>query len=256
MFPSSFDGLISLVDILRSKEGCPWDREQTAQSMKRYFLDECYELIDAIDDNDPEKLAEEIGDVLFNVAFQMHMANQTGLFPVNHSFSVVLEKFVRRHPHVFSDKEISDSKQAWTSWDAIKRSEQSNRDDSILDTVARSSPALSQAQLLQERSSRLGFDWENVEGVLSKIVEEVEELHLAETKDQREAELGDLIFSLVNFSRWLGSDAETALRASNNRFRARFRHMETMCRSRGVLLESLTLEEKEALWEEAKEALR
>ncbi len=254
-FPANFDGLVALVDRLRGGGGCPWDREQTAESMKRYFLDECYELIDAIDEADPTKLAEELGDVLFNVAFQLRLATEAGSLSEEQPFAFAIEKFVRRHPHVFGEAEVADAGQAWTSWDAIKRGEQAGQDDSILDSVARSLPALSQAQLLQERAARVGFDLEDLQGVVDKVGEELAELERAETPDEREAELGDVLFSLVNLSRWHNSDAETALRAADVRFRQRFAQMEILGRERGVDLKSLTLDEKEALWQEAKEML-
>ncbi len=254
-FPSNFEGLLALVGRLRGDGGCPWDREQTAESMKRYFLDECYELIDAIDQSDPTKLTEELGDVLFNVAFQLRLATEAGSLTAEQPFAVAIEKLVRRHPHVFGDVEVTDAAQAWTNWDALKRQEQASPDDSILDSVARSLPALSQAQLIQERAARVGFDWEDVQGVVAKVGEEVSELQSADTPEEREAELGDLLFSLVNLSRWMDADAEAALRAADVRFRKRFAHMEKLGRERGVELKSLTLDEKEALWQEAKETL-
>ncbi len=251
-YPSTFHGLLGLVARLRSEDGCPWDREQTRDSMKRYILEECYELLDAMDEGDPSELAEELGDVLFHLAFQIQLGVEERALTDEQVFRTVIEKLVRRHPHVFGDASATDAKDVESSWHSIKRAERAEAGTSILEGVSRRMPALSYAQALQERAARTGFDWQDVQGVLSKVGEELEELQQAESPAQREAELGDVLLSVVNFSRWLGVDAETALSKADARFRDRFVLMEQVSRRRGVSFDGLTMAEKDALWHEAK----
>ena len=251
-YPSTFDGLLSLVARLRGEDGCPWDREQTRDSMKRYILEECYELLDAIDEGDAAMQAEELGDVLFHLAFQIQLGVEEGALTDAQVFRAAIEKLVRRHPHVFGGASAADAKEAESSWHAIKRAERAGSGASALDGVSRRMPALSYAQAIQDRAARTGFDWQDVPGVLSKVGEEMEELRQAESQARREAELGDVLFSVVNLSRWLGVDAETALRKADARFRDRFVWMEQLSRRRDVSFDGLTMAEKDALWDEAK----
>ena len=253
-FPSSFEGIQQLVATLRSPEGCPWDREQSADSLKHLFLEECYELVEAIEEGDVEKIAEELGDVLFHGASQIQIADEQGDFSGSDVFRQVIEKLVRRHPHVFGDAIVEDAEQAVPRWDEIKRQEMAGTDRSILDGVPKAMPAMGYAQAVQGRAARMGFDWDDYAGVLDKVTEELQELEAVESDDAREAELGDLLFSVVNASRWLGIEAETALRRSNRRFYSRFTTMERLARDRGLDFESLSLDEKEELWQEAKRA--
>lgn len=253
-FPSSFEGIQQLVAMLRSPGGCPWDREQSADSLKHLFLEECYELVEAIEEGDVEKIAEELGDVLFHGASQIQIAEEQGDFSGSDVFRQVIEKLVRRHPHVFGDVVMEDAEEAVPRWDQIKREEMAGTDRSILDGVPKAMPSMGYAQAVQGRAARMGFDWDDYVGVLDKVSEELRELEEVETDDARESELGDLLFSVVNASRWLGIEAETALRKSNRRFYSRFTTMERMARERGLDFESLTLEAKEDLWQEAKRA--
>ena len=253
-FPSSFEGIQQLVATLRSPDGCPWDREQSADSLKHLFLEECYELVEAIEEGDVEKIAEELGDVLFHGASQIQIAEEQGDFSGSDVFRQVIEKLVRRHPHVFGDVVMEDAEEAVPRWDEIKRQEMAGTDRSILDGVPRAMPAMGYAQAVQGRAARMGFDWDDYAGVLEKVAEELRELDEVETDDDRESELGDLLFSVVNASRWMGIEAETALRKSNRRFYSRFTTMERLARDRGLDFESLSLDAKEDLWQEAKRA--
>ena len=253
-FPSSFEGIQQLVATLRSPGGCPWDREQSADSLKHLFLEECYELVEAIEEGDVEKIAEELGDVLFHGASQIQIAEEQGTSAAPTSSRQVIEKLVRRHPHVFGDVVMEDAEEAVPRWDEIKRQEMAGTDRSILDGVPKAMPAMGYAQAVQGRAARMGFDWDDYAGVLEKVAEELRELEEVETDDARESELGDLLFSVVNASRWLGIEAETALRKSNRRFYSRFTTMERLARDRGLDFESLSLDAKEDLWQEAKRA--
>jgi tetrapyrrole methylase family protein / MazG family protein len=252
-FPSTFDGLLQLVKRLREPGGCPWDREQTRQTMKRYVMEECFELIDAMESDEPREIAEEIGDVAFNLAFQIQMAKENGEFEESAVFATVVEKLTRRHPHVFGDVEADTSDEVLTNWRQIKKAEKGGKKGS-LDGVPMSMPALAHAQTIQDRAAGVGFDWEDQEGVLAKVAEELGELAEAETPQDREAEFGDLLFSMVNAARWMGIDAESALRGTGKRFRQRFGSMEQMADADGTTLIELDMEQKEALWQRAKDA--
>ncbi len=251
-FPATFDGLRQLVDTLRSPDGCPWDREQTLESLKHLFLEECYELIEAIEQGDSAKIAEEMGDVLFHAAFQLHITQADGVCSEQNVFRAVIDKFTRRHPHVFGNTVMTDPTEAVPRWDEIKRQEMAGTERSILDGVPKAMPALAYAQAVQGRAARMGFDWTDYEGVIDKIAEEVSELRAAGSDAEREQELGDLLFSVVNASRWLGMEAETALRQSNRKFYARFTAMEHSAREQGIDFSALSLDEKERLWHQAK----
>ena len=251
-FPSTYDGLLQLVERLRGQDGCPWDREQTRDSMRPLFLEECYELIEAIEESDDKKLVEELGDVLFHLAFQVHLGGETAEFTEDQVFGSVIEKLVRRHPHVFGDVSVADAKEAKANWDAIKREERTGTETSILDGVPKHMPALSYAQEVQERAARSGFDWDALGGVLDKVREELNELDEARSDSEREMEVGDLLFSLVNVARWLGIDAEGALRHANARFFRRYSTVEELSRKRDLSLMDLPLDKKEALWQESK----
>ena len=251
-FASSFEGIQDLAARLRGPNGCLWDREQTPDSLKHLFLEECYELVEAIEEGDNAKVVEELGDVLFHAASMAQIAEESGAFSGEDVFALAIEKLVRRHPHVFGDAVAEDSRQVGVRWDQIKREEMKGTDKSILDGVPKAMPSLAYAQAVQGRAARMGFDWDDYDGVIAKVSEEVKELEDAESESEREQELGDLLFSLVNASRWLGIEAETALRQSNSKFFSRFVKMERLARERGHDFEALTLDEKEALWQVAK----
>ena len=251
-YASTFDGLLELVAHLRGSEGCPWDREQTRGSMKRFLLEECYELLEAIDGGEAGRLAEELGDVLFNLAFQVHLGKEEGTLSQEKVFAAVIEKLVRRHPHVFGDVRADSAREVEERWDELKRAERGHIEASILDGVPKELPALAHAQSLQERAARAGFDWEDAQGVVDKVGEEVLELQRAESAEERESELGDILFSMVNLGRWLAIDTEGALRKADARFRKRYALMEKLSKERGTSFEAMDMDEKEALWQEAK----
>ena len=254
-YPHTYEGVNQLVRRLRGPNGCPWDREQTQESLKEKLLEECYELVEAIEDGDPSELAEELGDVLFHLVFQIQMAAHEGQFTPEQVFGSVIRKLVRRHPHVFSDTTVKDSEELLANWDSIKRSEKAGTGSSALDGVPRTAPALSYAQEVQKRAARAGFDWDEYAGVVLKVAEELGELESASSDTEREAELGDLLFSVVNAARWLGVDAEGALRHANGRFHARFTAMEKLSLDRRLSFADLPMEDKDSLWEEAKSLL-
>ncbi|MBI4298977.1 MAG: nucleoside triphosphate pyrophosphohydrolase [Chloroflexi bacterium] len=248
----SFDSLVQILARLRGNPGCPWDKEQTHASLRRYLLEECYEALEAIEQEDMKRLAEELGDILFQVAFHGRIAQEQGEFTLKEVIQILNEKLIRRHPHVFGDVKVANAREVEVNWEAIKRQERDRSDMSLLDGVPKIMPALAYSQAIQDRASHSGFDWNTIEGVLEKVAEEIDELKMASSQDEREAELGDVLFALVNSGRWLAIDAESALRRANERFFRRFTYMERLCRQRGVSFPSLALEEKEALWGEAK----
>lgn len=252
-YPGSFDGLVGLVGYLRGPKGCPWDREQTRDSLKRQFLEETYEVVEAIDRSDAKALSEELGDVLLHLAFQVAIAAERREFTAEEVFRQLNEKLVRRHPHVFGTADASSAAQVEANWEELKRRERKGSRQSALDGVPRAMPALAYAQAVQVRASRVGFDWEHVDGLADKVAEEAGELKGARTDEEREAELGDLLFTLVNLCRWHKVDAEGALRKANARFYGRFTHMERTAAEQGRTLAAMPMTEKESLWERAKE---
>ena len=250
-FPSTFDGVRELTARLRGPDGCPWDKEQTADTLKHLFLEECYELVEAIEEGDTSKMVEELGDVLFHAASQIEIAEDSGAFTGEDVCRGVIDKLVRRHPHVFADAVMDNASEAVPRWDKLKREEMAGTEQSILDGVPKAMPALSYAQAIQGRAARMGFDWDDYDGVLDKVAEELRELRAA-SDQEREGEIGDLLFTVVNACRWLGVEAESALRQTNRKVYARFTTMERLARERGLDFDASSLDEKEELWEEAK----
>ncbi len=247
---ASFDALMAIVERLRSPGGCPWDIEQTHESLKRNLLEECYEVLEAIDRQEPKKLAEEMGDILVQVAFHSDIAARAGEFDISDVLRAINEKLVRRHPHVFGDVEVADAREVERNWDLLKEKERGRR--SPVEGIPSAMPSLSEAQLMQDRVSRVGFDWDDAAGVLEKVSEEIREVAEAESQDEKAEEIGDLLFSLVNLARWEGVHAEDALRRANEKFRRRYLVMERLAQDRGVEFGDLSMEEKERLWQEAK----
>ncbi len=254
-YTHDFDGASAILRRLRAPDGCPWDRRQTRDDLKSQFLEECYELAEAIDSGDVAGVVEELGDVVLHLVFQLEIGREREEFTPEDVFGGLIDKLRRRHPHVFGDADAGDADAVMANWQAIKRSERRQAGESILDGVPKSMPALAQAQGIQQRAAHAGFDWEDVSGVLNKLAEEVGELAASESADEREAEFGDVLFAAVNAARWMDLDAEEALRKANVRFYRRFALMERMCRERGVSFEALPLDDKERLWQEAKRRL-
>jgi tetrapyrrole methylase family protein/MazG family protein len=254
-FDHSFEGLMEVLDRLRAPDGCPWDRGQTRESLRDQFLEEAYELVEALDEGDDDEIVEEVGDVLLHAAYQIQLGKEEGRFSEPDVIGALIAKLVRRHPHVFeAEREDLDALQVLANWDEIKRAEKPHSQRrSAVDGVPRATPSLAGAQAIQGKAQRTGFDWDDVAGVLEKVREEIDELSAATTAEEAEAEFGDLLFSLVNAARWLQIDAEAALRKANRRFAARFRAMEMLARERGDDFRALCAEDKESLWKEVKE---
>ena len=251
-FPATFDGLLALCAYLRSEDGCPWDAEQTHESLKPMLLEEMYELIDAVDQSDSSGIVEELGDLLYHLIFQMRIGSERGEFASSDVFVSLRDKLIRRHPHVFGEAEVSDSRQVKSRWDEIKRQEKQSAGKSLLEGIPSSMPALAYAEKLGDRSARAGFDWEEIEGALEKVKEELQELRMASTENEREAELGDLLCSITNVARWMNIDPEGALRKTGDKYRRRFAYMEKIAGQRSHDFVGLPLDEKESLWQEAK----
>ena len=252
-----FQSLIDVVARLRGPGGCPWDAEQTHESLKRNLLEECYETLEAIDGGEPLELAEELGDILVQVAFHADIARQAGEFDIADVLTAINRKLIRRHPHVFADGSATDARQVERNWEQLKAEErrQSGKPEpSAMDSVPAALPALTAAQLMQDRAARFGFDWNEVDGVLNKLTEEIAEFREAATPEERLDEFGDVLFVLVNLARWSGIHAEDALRQANTKFRTRYRAMERLASRRDQDFAALSLDDKEALWQEAKAA--
>lgn len=243
---------------LRAPDGCPWDREQTFDTIKPYLLEETYEVLDSIDARDWAGLTDELGDLMLQAVFFAQMASEEGAFGIDDSLDAISEKLIRRHPHIFGTGEAKTPEEVKRRWDEIKAEERKQRGEAekpLLEKVPRHLPALVEAQQLTARAAGVGFDWENAEQVLEKLHEEMAELAEARrgaSHEEMEGEVGDLIFVLVNLARFLKVDAEQALRKTNAKFRARFGHVERRLAGDGVPLASAGIERMEALWQEAK----
>ncbi len=249
-----FQTLVAIVERLRAPGGCPWDREQTHASLKRNLLEECYEVLEAIDSDDPQLLAEELGDLLVQIGFHADIAREAGRFDLGDVLTKINRKLIRRHPHVFGDATAADAREVERNWEKIKDEERREQGvkKSPVDGIPKDLPALTAAQLMQDRVVRAGFDWENIDEVLNKLAEEVDELRKAETHHEKVHELGDVLFMMVNLSRWLEIHAEDALRIANQRFRWRYLKMEELADDRGRDFPRLPMSEKDELWREAK----
>ena len=253
-YKDSYDvnDLVEIVRILRSPGGCPWDAEQTHESIRRDFLEESYEVVEAIDEGSTEHLKEELGDVLLQVALHSRMEEEKGVFDLNGVADGVCKKLIYRHPHVFGDVAVSGTGEVLTNWEALKRKEkhQATHTDA-LNSVARSLPALWRAEKVQKKAKKAGFDWPDVSGALDKLSEELTEFKAAVAEQSNvEEELGDLLFSAVNAARFVKVDPEAALQQATEKFIARFRRVEALAGDRPM--EDMTLEELDKLWEQAK----
>ena len=273
---ASFTDLVALMARLRSPEGCPWDREQTYQSLAPMLLEEAYEAFEAVEEareGHPEELRDELGDLLFQIVFYAQVAHERGEFTIDDVVEAIHSKMVRRHPHVFGDTQARDSAEVLRNWEAIKAEEkrlsgstskpskEAKADSSLLDGVSTKAPALMEAHQLSTKAARVGFDWQRLEDIFAKLHEEIDELHQAineQTRSEAEdethvrEELGDLLFAVVNIARHLRVEPEAALKITNRKFRRRFRYVEQGVRAGGRALDQATLDEMEALWQEAK----
>jgi len=254
---SSLSALAETVAYLRGPDGCPWDQEQTRQSLREGFLEESSEVLEAIDDDDTDALREELGDVLYHLVMQAQIANEEGEFDLHDVIADIEKKLKRRHPHVWGDWQVDNSDQVIRNWEMLKKEEKESDPEnlSLLDNIPATLSALAQAQEIQERVIRVGFDWPDVSGVIAKVHEEILELQDASTVHTRQQEMGDLIFAIVNWCRWLEINAETALSKANRRFSQRFRQLEQLSMDRGLVISELDLDSLDQLWEEAKHIL-
>jgi tetrapyrrole methylase family protein/MazG family protein len=252
----NFVKLVDLMARLRGPDGCPWDRKQTTESLKPFLIEECYEVIDALDEGDPRKVKEELGDLLFQIVFHARIAEESGQFTIRDVIDANMKKMIRRHPHVFGDAQLSTDKEVLANWEEIKKREKGyEQRKSILEGVPRSMPSLIRAHRLQERAARVGFDWSRIDEALPKLDEEMAEFKESLKKEDAagiEEELGDIFFMLVNISRFLGINPEDALRKTISKFIRRFRYIEENAADAGKPLSDMTLDEMEKLWQEAK----
>ena len=249
-----FNDLLRIMEILRAPDGCMWDREQDHQSIRRNFIEETYEVCEAIDEEDTEHLKEELGDVLLQVVFHTQMEKEKGVFDIGDVADGICKKLIFRHPHIFGSVEVSSSEEILRNWDELKRKEKHQETDTAaLQSVAKSLPGLIRAEKLQKKAAKVGFDWDRAEDALDKVAEELDEVRRAMQGDgDPEEELGDLLFAAVNVSRHLKIDAERAMEKACNKFTNRFAQMDQMAREMQKSLSDLSLEEMDALWEKAK----
>jgi tetrapyrrole methylase family protein/MazG family protein len=251
----TFEDLIAIMKRLRGPGGCPWDAEQTHESLTRYLLEETYEVIEAIEAKSPEHIKEELGDLLLQPVFHAAIAEEAGTFTMADIIGTLCDKLIRRHPHVFGDLHIADSAAQIENWEQIKKAEKGSERASALSGVPPHLPALLKAQKITEKAARVGFDWEHVDQVMAKVMEELhefEEAMSAGDNEHMEAELGDLLFAIVNLGRFLSINPEEALRKTISRFQKRFQYVEDSLHSQGRQMNITPLAEMDRLWEEAK----
>lgn len=253
---SSFESFQNVIAHLRAPNGCPWDRKQTHQSLRTNLLEETYEALEALDAENYSSIVEELGDLILQIVLHSQIASESGVFRMADILQGIHRKLVRRHPHVFGEIEISGIDGVLKTWEALKAEERRengvDEEKGILDGVPQIFPALSQAQEYQERARRVGFDWDTIEGVWQKIHEELLEVQSAKDEDSQTAEIGDLLFAVVNLARWMRVDAESSLRMTNQRFRSRFKYVEKAVKNSGCKWEDFTLDQLDIFWEEAK----
>ncbi|MDD5456066.1 MAG: nucleoside triphosphate pyrophosphohydrolase [Candidatus Margulisbacteria bacterium] len=257
-----YQELTDIVKKLLSPEGCPWDREQTHETLKNYLIEEAYEFVEAVEENDYLKMEEELGDLLFHVVIHSVIAEQNNKFSLQSVAEKISQKMIRRHPHVFGDGKVSSVDEVWKNWDSIKRKEKkeksdNNKAESMLHNVPKNLPALLRAEKIQKRVARVGFDWADVSKVWNKVHEELQELKDAVKEDSKEhirEEVGDLLFSVVNLCRKLDIDPEDALQHSNKKFISRFSYLENKFIEKKKDISESSLEEMDFLWNEAKRA--
>ena len=245
--------LLRIMARLRAPDGCPWDREQTHASLRQSVIEEAYEVAAAINSGDDANLSEELGDLLLQVVFHSQMASEEGRFAFDDCVRSIVEKLVRRHPHVFGSENAADSAEVLTRWEEIKRAEKGNTATSALDGISEGLPGLTRAEKVQKRAAKVGFDWQELPPVIAKIREELAEVEaVIDDPDKVEDELGDLFFAVVNLSRKLKVDGEVALQRATDKFSSRFRGVEKLAAERGLDMQKMTLAGLDALWDEVK----
>lgn len=247
----NLEKLIEIIDTLRSPNGCKWDREQTHATLRRNMLEEAYEAVDAINDNDPKHLKEELGDVLLQVVLHAQIAKEEGDFNIEDVAKNLNEKLIHRHPHVFGDVKVQNTQEILDNWEKLKKEEKPHR-KSVMDGISKSQSALMSAQKISKKAVSVGFEWPNEEELLKCVMSEFEEFKNAKTQDEKEDEFGDILFAVVNLARWNKIDAEQALIRANNKFMTRFRKMEELADKD---LSEYSLDEWDKLWKKAKSSL-
>ncbi len=253
---TSFEAFQEIVAHLRAPNGCPWDREQTHESLRPHLMEESYEALAAMDSGNLAEMSEEFGDLLLQIVLNAQIASEVGEFSMADVIKGIYDKIIRRHPHVFGDIKLDGVQGVLQNWEKLKAEERSHSEDpnkGLLDGVPLALPALVQAQEYQDRAARVGFDWKEVSGVLDKIAEEIQEVREVTSEQELIDELGDLLFTLVNLARWKKVDAEFALRRTNKRFKSRFNFVEQGAKKQGRKLSDMSIEEMEALWQKAKQ---
>lgn len=250
---TEFDRLVEIMAKLRGPGGCPWDAQQTHASLRPYLLEEAYEVLEAVDDADLSRLSGELGDLLLQIVFHAQLASERGDFDIADVCRKISDKLEYRHPHVFGDVQVSGADEVLTNWERLKRLEDEHQErESALDGVPRDLPALQQADKLQKRAAKVGFDWQTIQGPWHKVEEELREVREAEEPAAVAHEIGDLLFAICNVARFLKVDPESALRQANGRFDTRFRSVEKQAAEQGRRLADMTLAEMDVLWERAK----
>jgi tetrapyrrole methylase family protein/MazG family protein len=253
---STLESFMHVIARLRAPDGCPWDRKQTHTSLRPYLLEEAYEALEALDNGNMNGLREELGDILLQIALHTQIAVENGEFTIADVLQGINRKIVSRHPHVFAEVRVRDDRDVVQNWEKLKEIERAENGDEhhkgLLDGIPAILPALSQAQSIQERAARVGFDWPEIQPVIEKVNEELQEVSQAQSPLEREHELGDLLFAVVNLVRWYKVDAESALRYTNTKFRKRFAYLEAQAKQADRELQKMTLEEMDKLWEDAK----
>jgi len=249
---SNWTRLLEIIKTLREPNGCPWDREQTHQSLKPCLLEETYEVLEAIENASDPSLCDELGDLLLQVVFHSQIATEEGRFTIEDVISSVNQKMIRRHPHVFGSAEAADTQAVLSQWEMIKASEKSQGKDSRVMKINNNLPALLMAQKAQAKAARVGFDWADISGPWAKVEEELLELRNAQTQEEKSEELGDLLFAIVNLSRFLEVDAEDAMRQSVRKFINRFDYIEENLQKQGKSWDETSLVQMDELWDEAK----
>jgi tetrapyrrole methylase family protein/MazG family protein len=246
-----FETFQKIIERLRGPDGCPWDKKQTHASLKQYLVEECYEVLETIEEDDMPALCEELGDLWLQIMLHAQIAREYKEFTLGDVLSRINSKLIRRHPHVFNNIKVKDADEVALKWEEIKEQEKPGS-SSLLANVPKNLPALAYSQSIQGRAASVGFDWPAVDDILAKLVEEVGELQRAESHEEKIDEFGDILFTLANIARRLDIELESALRRTNARFYKRFSFIEETCRDRGIDLKNLTLEEMDGMWEEAK----
>jgi tetrapyrrole methylase family protein / MazG family protein len=250
-----FEELVRIMAVLRAPDGCPWDREQTHMTLRRNLVEEAYEAVAAIEDEDVAELRDELGDILLQVVFHAQIAQEAGEFDIGDVADAIVAKLRRRHPHIFGDAIANTAEEVMTRWDAIKRQEKPER--TLLEGIAPTLPALMYAEKISRRAVGVGFEWETIDDVWAKVHEEIDELKATEPGSiEAEDELGDVLFSMVNVGRKMGLDSEQALRGACAKFIRRFGEMERTAAEQGRSLEDMSIDDMEALWRRAKEGER